>query len=325
MGDTSAVNEATLELFKRQIADGVTSMVRARLLATYVVAGSAVLAVLGVVGYGAIGAAKQEVLDKIAREIEQPAKTAADSANRALTNIEASRLTLEKLQDRSFKTFDNIDSKLADFGPKAEKLIEFTNQVSALDTTLQTIRTEAIRASGQNSKSIEELSSALTTLADQVKALNSTRQGQSATSENGENPPNSAVYSEIATKSEDVATKAQQVSSGIQRYQLRRTVWFQFAGITRTDAQSIAIKLSDNFTLPGEELTPKAAGLYEIRCFYENDCTDAEKQLGPALRASVVTVLKDSREPKIVDLRAWRAEKKPRQGTLEIWYSPPGP
>src|SRR5271165_1629444 len=243
---------------------------------------------------------------------------------KALTNVEASGLTLEKLQERSFKTFDNIDFKLADFLPKAEKLIEFTRQVSDLDATLQNIRTEASRASGQNSKSIEELSSALATLADQVKSLNSTSQGQSATSANAGNPPNSTVYSDIASKSEDVVTKAQQVSSGIQGNQLRKTVWLQFAGINRADAQSIAIKLSDNFTLPGEERTLKAAGLYEIRCFYEDDCNDAAKQLGPALRASVNTVLKDNREPKISDLRGWLADKKPRQGTLEIWYSPPG-
>ena len=323
MGDT-AVNEATLELFKRQIADEVTSMVRARLLATYMVAGSAVLAVLGVVGYGAIGAAKQELLDKVKQEVEKPALNAVDKATEAVTKTEASLLTLEKLQDRSFKTFDNIDAKLADFGPKAEKLIEFTTQVSALDTTLQNIRTEASRASGQNSKSIEELSSAVATLADQVKALDSARQGQSVASANAGNPPNNAAYSEIATKSEDVATKAQQVTSGIQRYQLRKTVWLQFSGITRGGAQAIAGKLSDNFTLPGEEQTPKAAGLYEIRCFYEDDCNDAEKQLEPALRASLSTLLKDNREPKIKNLRDWPAEKKPRQGTLEIWYSPPG-
>jgi hypothetical protein len=299
-------------------------MVRARLFATYAVAGGAVLAVLGLVGYGAIGLVTDQVRLKIEQVVEAPAKAAVDNTNKALTNIEASRLTLENLQNRSFKTFDSIDSKLADFGPKAERLSQFTEQVSALETTLQTIRTDASRTAGQNSKSIEEVSLALATLADQVKALNSIGQAPAATAANGGNPPSSAVYSEIATKSEDVANRAQQVSGDIQRYQLRTTVWFQFAGIERTAAKSITSKLSDQFTIPGEERTSKAAGLYEIRCFYEDDCTNAENQLKPVLRASVVNVLKDNREPKIVPLQTWPVEKKPRMGTLEIWYGPPG-
>ena len=52
------VNEATLEPFKPQIADEMTGIVRARSLPTYMVAGTAVSAVLGVVGYGAVDAGK---------------------------------------------------------------------------------------------------------------------------------------------------------------------------------------------------------------------------------------------------------------------------
>src|SRR3954451_19780226 len=102
MGDTSPVNEATLELLKRQIADDVTSMVRARLFATYAVAGGAVLAVLGLMGHGAIGLVMEQVRQQIEHVVEAPAKAAVENAHKALTNVEASRLTLENLQNRSF-------------------------------------------------------------------------------------------------------------------------------------------------------------------------------------------------------------------------------
>jgi len=49
------------------------------------------------------------------------------------------------------------------------------------------------------------------------------------------------------------------------------------------DAQSIASKPSDNFTLPYEERTSRKVGLYEMCCFYDDDCADAKKQLGPAV------------------------------------------
>jgi len=53
-----------------------------------------------------------------------------------------------------------------------------------------------------------------------------------------------------------------------------------------------------------------------MRCFYNDDCADAKKQLGPAVHAAVATVLTDDREPRIEDLHTWPAEKKPGRELL---------
>lgn len=98
------------------------------------------------------------------------------------------------------------------------------------------------------------------------------------------------------------------------------TVYFQFAEAPREVVEEISDRLRPlGFEVPGEERIKTAAGLHEVRFFFEEDRPRAE-----ALAEATNAILRDSgyrAEVGVRDLIGF-AGQKPRPGTLELWLEP---
>jgi hypothetical protein len=97
-------------------------------------------------------------------------------------------------------------------------------------------------------------------------------------------------------------------------------VYFQFAGVRREDAQAISARLAARgYEMPGEERTKSAAGLREVRFFFEDDSDRAK-----ALVDDLNRILADNSYQADVEIRDFTNFRgaKPRPGTLELWFEP---
>jgi hypothetical protein len=99
---------------------------------------------------------------------------------------------------------------------------------------------------------------------------------------------------------------------------IKPTVWFQFAGASRTDAQQVAKGLKNkNYIVPGEDRLATAKSLREVRYFYLADhemaqhlVDDTEAVLRELHHGSKVTI----------DRKDYtNYERKPQPGILELW------
>ena len=102
-------------------------------------------------------------------------------------------------------------------------------------------------------------------------------------------------------------------------------MYVQFAGaINRDVIKTISARLiQGGWKVPGEERIGTAAGLHEIRCFYEADCTNAEQ-----LRDHVNAIFGDlfnSNKYDVAIKPRYNFSPKPRQGILEVWVELPSP
>jgi hypothetical protein len=101
------------------------------------------------------------------------------------------------------------------------------------------------------------------------------------------------------------------------------TVYMQFAQLTRENAKAISAQLLDaGWKVPGEERLDSAAGLHEIRCYYEEDCSAAER-LKADTEAALTRLGFSPQEIAIRKLLTYTP--KPRQGVLEIWLGMENP
>ncbi|RDE48790.1 MAG: hypothetical protein DVS81_20170 [Candidatus Accumulibacter meliphilus] len=99
------------------------------------------------------------------------------------------------------------------------------------------------------------------------------------------------------------------------------TIWFQFSGASREDAQKIAADLQlKNYLVPGEERRSMTTGLRSIRYFYAGDEPRA-RQLATDVRAILKELSYETGELVVQDFST--SPNKPRPGSLELWLALP--
>lgn len=309
------IDPSTLELLERRLTENVTKTVRAQLFAVYAAVGVAVGATLTFVGYNMFSHIESNATDFIKTKIDEKTKTIEDAIARASgheENLDAQFLALNHLQTRAQKTVENIDSKLAAFAPKAERLDTLITTVADLDVRIRNLNGD-LNTAEQSIGSVGELSSKLAELANNLKELNELvkKSGQAG---------DASKYASIASTSSAVAESSRTLTETVRAQQTdeRMRVWFQYFGVIDQDqAKAIAEGLRhEGFTVPGEERTPQASGLYEIRYYWDTDEPRAK-----ALGEAVAKIIHSTRTPKIVDYTSW-PKAKPKRGTIELWYGP---
>jgi archaellum component FlaC len=238
--------------------------------------------------------------------------------------ISETRLKAKEAKD----IIEQVQQELIAFRPQAEGLDNNIQKVKILDDKIQKldkISTNLDITSQKYSQplgsSVDSLQSQLKELAIQVDKLNSivTVSVQKPGGESAQ----AAQQRKAAIQS--VISATQKAEQSLAEKRKRTTVFFQFAGGKRPQAEALsdALKKAD-YIVPGEEREGGAAGKHQVRYFYTQDRVAAENLAQDATRALRNLGYSISQVPNI-EAKPFvsYSGKKPSQGTVELWLEIP--
>jgi septal ring factor EnvC (AmiA/AmiB activator) len=298
------INDDRVELLERQLAERVTKRVRSQLFLLYATAGSAVLFVLGIVGWNILSAIKTEIIDGIEKEIKKKQ-----------TEIVEQVTETQVLARRAKQVIQRLEKQLDEFEPQAEDLDKTIKKVNALKITAQDLIAAEVEPLFNN---VESLSKQLEVLAEQVNLLNTITIAHDTSSE-GE--PRQAL-NERTKAIQGVISDAAETKQSLLKARDKVTVFFQFAGGPRKQTEDISAALKKKgYIVPGEDREVGAIGKHEVRYFHSDDQKAAEnlaKHTNTALQSLGYASL-NVRAESFVSFRG----KKPRPGVIELWLEIP--
>jgi nitrogen fixation/metabolism regulation signal transduction histidine kinase len=317
------VDSDTLELIERRLSDKVEAQVRDRLFKFYRTVWAVAAVVIGFFGYNAITG-----LTRTAETYAQSAvRASVDSANGAASDarkqVDTIAARLEAidayLQRREEKMIDNESRVIASqakvqslSGDMDHRLQAMLDQIAETEAQLRATRERVTEGAGAGN--VEELRSNLAVLAEQVGLIAaSVRAIEAKASGPGPAPPSEVKPREIAAVEETLRAAAPAATPA------GGTVYLQFAGVDRKVVQAIASDLAAaGYAMPGEERTEAAAGLHEVRYFFDADQARADR-----LAEDVNRILAQGGFRSDVTVRSFTSYKsKPREGTMELWLEP---
>ena len=316
-------SEETLELLERRLADRVTERVRPALFRLYAVAGSAVITALGLFGWSIVADIKDRARSRAEQSVQQAISplitTATEKIRDSSTKIDAQLAVMEWLGQRARVLTEKVDAQLRDFTPKTQILDDITKKVDDLERKRRDLE-EAIERTRIAATGIVPVAQQVEILAQQVKALS---EQATLSAPQTERPGIQQEYPKIAAQAQNVAESTQQARQQVEAVAARPTVWFQFAGAPRPQAQDFSRALvKKGYIVPGEDREPGAAGKREVRYFYPED-----KPLATRLATDAVDALQElgyNPPPQVAVKSLVEYEgKKPRPSTLELWLELP--
>jgi hypothetical protein len=313
------LDEDRLELLERRLADRVTERVRSDLFSWYAAIGTAVITVCGILGVNVVLSIKSEIKSEIKQEFEQELQVKRDEVRELISET---RLKAKEAKD----IIEQVQQELIAFRPQAEGLDNNIQKVKILDDKIQKldkISTSLDIASQRQplDSSVDSLQSQLKELAIQVDKLNS------IVTVSVQKPGGESVQAAQQRKAaiQSVILATQKAEQSLAEKRKRTTVFFQFAGGKRPQAEALsdALKKAD-YIVPGEEREGEAAGKHEVRYFYNQDRVAAESLAQDATRALRNLGYSISQVPNIEakSFVSYRG-KKPSQGTVELWLEIP--
>lgn len=313
------LDEDRLELLERRLADRVTERVRSDLFSWYAAIGTAVITVCGILGVNVVLSIRTEIKSEIKQEFEQELQVKRDEVRELISET---RLKAKEAND----IIERVQQELRAFRPQAEGLNDNIQKVKILDDKIQKldkISTSLDIASQRQplDSSVKSLQRQLIELAIQVDKLN-TIVTVSVQKPGGESAQ-AAQQRKAAIQS--VISATQKAEQSLAKKRERTTVFFQFAGGKREQAEALseALKKAD-YIVPGEEREGGAAGKHQVRYFYTQDRVAAESLAQDATRALRNLGYSISQVPNI-EAKPFvsYSGKKPSQGTVELWLEIP--
>ncbi|MEH6473252.1 MAG: hypothetical protein V7752_18610 [Halopseudomonas sp.] len=308
------LDEDRLELLERQLADRITARVRPALFRLYATVGVAVI--------GAVGFVSWDIVEDIKSEIKTEVTDVIDKEIGAKRTEIVERVTETRIMaKRANQVIQRLEKQLDEFQPQAENLDETIERVKTLNVTSQ----DLIAAYSQEVKplvsNVESLSNQLRALAEQVDQLNTiaTAGGLNSDVEAGQS------YQQRGAAIQSVISDSEAAEKRLDQARNKTTVFFQFAGGRREQAQTLASALKgEGYVVPGEDRESGAAGKHEVRYFHDDDEAAAKRLVEDANRAIRSLGYPDRAATTITlkSLVSYRS-KKPRPGVLELWLDIP--
>jgi uncharacterized protein YoxC len=306
-----------IELLERRLADRVAERVRPALFKLYAVIGTTAISVAGLFGWNIFQNLESNIKEDIGKEIKP-----------TQTEITKQLLETEVLARRANEIIKKVEKQLDAFQPQAENLTNNIKIVETLEIKVQELNKNLREVKALTYKdlqplgsSVESLQSQLRELAIQVDKLN-TIVTVSVQKPEGESAQ--AVQQRKAAI-QSVISATQKAEQSLAEKRERTTVFFQFAGGKRQQAEdlSAALKKAD-YIIPGEDREGEAAGKHEVRYFYNQDRVAAENLAQDATRALRNLGYSISQVPnvEVKSLESYSG-KKPSQGTVELWLEIP--
>jgi hypothetical protein len=334
------IDKDTLDYLRSNLEREVRENVESRLFRFWIALAAAFLGGVGLVGVpwslayidGKISRAVEakvqdatveptEKAKRLAEEAQDIAQQARDEVRKALTEIDARRTIAEEelvnmraqagrvneqittLRTQVTESYQTARDRLAEIEDRSNQLsdrvrnaVPDAGQIASMVHDFQALVEEVARIDGQLAQVVEQTGTP--PVPDEADAL----------------------------KGEQLVQLEQSSNQRVMQAQVSApssTVYMQFAQLTRENAKAISAQLLDaGWKVPGEERLDSAAGLHEIRCYYEEDCSAAER-LKADTEAALTRLGFSPQEIAIRKLLTYTP--KPRQGVLEIWLGMENP
>jgi predicted phage tail protein len=308
-----------LELLERRLADSVGDRVERTLKVRYASILAAVLALVGVSGWGAI----QSQVNNLVGNVLDPVRREAERA------IEESKLRLESLretQGRVAATTEKVEEQIAAGERRLEAFqARLTKQQDEFDRLLETMNDQFAAALVRR----RELEADIARTGRAVEAsLAATRAelaglarltGELAALAAEGRPGGQADAARFAAETAAIAERSQSAFVG----DLVATVFVQYdRAVPAKVAADLAQRLrAARYVVPGEDQVPTEAR--EVRFFAAAD-REAADRLAREAEAALEAMGLGRLPVEVKDLSAYD-KAKPRAGTLELWLAlPPG-
>lgn len=308
------LDEDRLELLERQLAERITERVRPALFRLYATVGIAVIGALGFVGW--------DIATDIKSEIKSEIITAIDKDVEAKRAEIAERVTETRIMAaRASKVIQRVEQQLDQFEPQAQNLDETIEKVKALNATSQDLIVSYSQELQPLVSNVESLSNQLTVLAEQVNELNTIATAGGLSSE-GEP---AQAHQQRSSAIQSVISFTKEAEQRSERERNKTTVFFQFAGGMREQAEALSAALKlEGYVVPGEDREVGAAGRREVRYFHDEDNAVAQRLAGDTTRALRGLDYSDRKAPDVAAKSFVSYQgKKPRPGVLELWLEIP--
>jgi methyl-accepting chemotaxis protein len=218
------IDSKALELLERQLADRVIERVRPALFRLYAVAGGAVIAVLGYLGFN--------LLDEVSTRAERIAGDAIEEVQAKVDEVDR-RISIElgvadKLSARVNTFVDTSSQALEAFRPKAAQLDTLTKQLDELTQKRADLETRLGQAQAVLVQ-VEALPATVAELGEKLQTLSEAlaQQARLAASEAGGPAAGSSYADQIANISSEVGsviTTAKNLGQEVQTVRRRPTV-----------------------------------------------------------------------------------------------------
>jgi myosin heavy subunit len=308
------IEDNRIELIERQIAEKVTERVRSALFRLYATVGAAVVAVLGFVSWDIVSEIKAEIKSEITDSIaDEIASKRAEIAER----VTETRYMAKRASD----VIQRVEKQLDDFQPQADNLDETIERVKSLNITAQDLIASYSREVQPLISNVDSISIQLRILAEQVSQLNTIAAAGKLVSKE-ETPQNSE---QRATAIKTVISDTKDAEQRLDEARSKATVFFQFAGGRREQAEALSASLkAKGFIVPGEDREGGAAGKHEVRYFHNQD-KEAAERLANDTTAALRTLGYPERDALTVVAESFVSYtgKKPRPGVVELWLEIP--
>ncbi|WP_225767176.1 hypothetical protein [Inquilinus sp. Marseille-Q2685] len=326
------IDRDTLVYLRQNIENEIKQNLESRLFKLYTIIGAAFLGGVGIIGFPW---AVSYIDDKIQNAVEQrvaetkavtdQARQIAESARRdvdkALTEIDVKRAALaadlEDIQAKSSGAAERLGTLRGEMQARSEEMAAQLDQVKQrLDEARDQAQalSDRLRTAIPDAGVVASLAHDLNVVVEQVKQLDLTV--KTIAQQSGSQPMT------VDEESRAVQLSTLQQSTGenaakVQEAASTQTVYLQFARLSRDSAKAVSAQLqARGWRIPGEERIDSAAGLSEIRCYYEEDCERA-KALETDTEAALAQLGYGDIAVTIRPLLSY--SPKPRLGILEIW------
>jgi len=204
---------------------------------------------------------------------------------------------------------------------KPSHLDEIIQKVKTLNITAQDLRASHLSELQPLVMNVESLSQRLVALAEQVDQINKLAVVDDSSSA-AEAQPTSEQRS-LAIQS--VITDSKEANQQLLQARKKATVFFQFAGGRREQAEALSAYLkTEGYIIPGEDREGGAARKHEVRYFHDADKTVAQHLADDTTRSLRALGYTMRTVPDVVakPLVAYPG-KKNRPGVLELWLEIP--
>jgi hypothetical protein len=306
----AGLDDDRLELIERQLADRVTERVRSSLFRLYASVGVAVITVIGFVSWDIVGDIKSGIIEAIDKDIETQRAEIAERVTE--TRIIAKRAN---------EVIQRVEKQLDEFEPQAQDLDETIQKVKALNVTSQDLIAAYSREIQPLVSNVESLSQRFVALAKQVDELNTLASDSGLKTEVGIEK----TTLERSAAIQSVISQSKEAEKILVQARQKTTVFFQFAGGRREQAEALSAALvAEGYIVPGEDREGGAAGKHEVRYFNDDDEVTAQRLAEDTTRALRSLGYEASEPPDIVVKSLVNYPgKKPRLGVLELWVEIP--
>ena len=274
----------------------------------------AVIGVLGFLSWDIVSDIKLEIKSEIMQAIDKEIEAKRSEISERVTET---RIIAKRAND----VIQRVEKQLDEFEPQADDLDETIQKVKALNVTSQDLIAAYSREIQPLVSNVESLSLRLVELARQVDELNTLASDRGSTME----PEIQKASEQRSEAIKSVISDSKAAEQLLVKAREKTTVFFQFAGARRAQAEALSAALKANgYIVPGEDREGSAAARHEVRYFHEDDSATAQRLAGDTTQALRNLGYEAHNVPDVVATSLVNYQgKKPRPGVLELWLELP--